>query len=944
MRAEKGAAALDVYAGHMSEPDALPGLAHFLEHLLFMGTERYPLENEYHAFLSEHGGMSNAYTSADHTVYFFDVAAAHFDAAVDRFAQFFIAPLFSANATEKELNAVNSEHEKNVKSDAWRNFQLEKFTSRPGHPFAKFGTGNHETLATRPEAAGVNVREALLKFHEDFYSSNLMTLSLVGPYSLDVLTELVTSKFSAVKNKKLAIPRFDTHPYGPEQVGEQLYVVPVKDLRYLQLLFPLPSQLEHSASHPTSYMSHLIGHEGTNSILSYLKECALANGLSAGLVNSHNGFSFFSIHIELTEKGLTATDDVVMAVFQYIAMMRARGPQEHIFQECKALGDLAFRFKDRQPPMGAASAIANNLHLYAPSRVLSGHDTYAAFDPVLISTLTDLLTPQNLRLILTSQTLENVADQTLEFYGARYKRERIPEAKLKAWSLATCHPQLQLPLPNDFVPTDFELRARPNEPQPFPVIIQDSALSRVWHKQDAEFLLPKTWVSFQLTSPLSYVDPLHAVLSRLFCDLLRDALNEFAYHAEIAGLDYAIVTDFCGLIIRVDGYSHQLPLLVERIFDRLGSFKTNANRFEEVKDAYTRELKNFSAEQPSSQVTYLSSFLLSERIWNHEQKLAELEHVTLERLDAFVPQLLSRIHLESLIVGNITAEQANALSDTVVAALKRHQNVSSLLPMERLKGRCHVVPKGKTFLYSSQNAIRDISAVENYYQIGLEEVPKNATLSLLCQILAEPCFNQLRTKEQLGYIVGSGIKHQYGVHGARVVVQSSRHPTFVDHRIEAFLLHFGKLLQSMPQEDFNAHVEATIAKKLVKDKSLRQAATRAWAEIAAQMYNFNRVDQEVAVLRAITQSELIGFFERHFSSASPLRRKVSTQVVGTAAAGMAPDAVVAEIAKDVADSADPSLVPSPQLATPPIHIQDVVAFKRTMSLYPLKFEPLSSKL
>ena len=68
----------------MSDPVELPGLAHFCEHMLFMGTEKYPCENEYNKYLSEHGGCSNAYTAADHTNYYFDVAPDAFAGALDR--------------------------------------------------------------------------------------------------------------------------------------------------------------------------------------------------------------------------------------------------------------------------------------------------------------------------------------------------------------------------------------------------------------------------------------------------------------------------------------------------------------------------------------------------------------------------------------------------------------------------------------------------------------------------------------------------------------------------------------------------------------------------------------------------------------------------------------------------------------------------------------------
>lgn len=98
----------------MSDPREFPGLAHFLEHMLFLGTQKYPEENAYHKFIHEHGGSSNAFTSSEFTNFHFDCSPAFLAPALDHFAQFFISPLFTESATEREVNAVHSEHQKNI--------------------------------------------------------------------------------------------------------------------------------------------------------------------------------------------------------------------------------------------------------------------------------------------------------------------------------------------------------------------------------------------------------------------------------------------------------------------------------------------------------------------------------------------------------------------------------------------------------------------------------------------------------------------------------------------------------------------------------------------------------------------------------------------------------------------------------------------------------------
>src|SRR5579872_4220191 len=112
--AEQSAAALAVEAGSWQDPKEYPGMAHFLEHMLFMGTAAYPKENEYMQFISDNGGQPNAYTASDRTVYIFSINNDAFKGAFDRFSHFFVDPLFNPSSIGRELHAVDQEHAKNI--------------------------------------------------------------------------------------------------------------------------------------------------------------------------------------------------------------------------------------------------------------------------------------------------------------------------------------------------------------------------------------------------------------------------------------------------------------------------------------------------------------------------------------------------------------------------------------------------------------------------------------------------------------------------------------------------------------------------------------------------------------------------------------------------------------------------------------------------------------
>jgi insulysin len=154
----------------------------------------------------------------DSTNYYFQIGHEFLEPALDRFSQFFIAPLFLADCTDRELKAVDSEHKKNLQSDTWRLFQLDKSLSNPSYPYNSFGTGNLVSLKEEPLAKGLNVRQAFMKFHETYYSANLMKLVVLGREPLDQLERWVVEKFAAVKNKNLKAPDFEGKPFTEKEL------------------------------------------------------------------------------------------------------------------------------------------------------------------------------------------------------------------------------------------------------------------------------------------------------------------------------------------------------------------------------------------------------------------------------------------------------------------------------------------------------------------------------------------------------------------------------------------------------------------------------------------------------------------------------------------------------------------------------------------------------
>jgi len=164
---DKAAASMNVAVGSGDDPANREGLSHFLEHMLFLGTEKYPDPGEYQQFIKSHGGSHNAFTAFRDTNYFFDIQAEHLDAALDRFAEQFAAPLFTAELVDRERNAVHSEFSSKQKEDGRRFYSVKKAISNPDHPFHQFAVGNLTTLENTDERP---LRPDLIEFWKSHYS------------------------------------------------------------------------------------------------------------------------------------------------------------------------------------------------------------------------------------------------------------------------------------------------------------------------------------------------------------------------------------------------------------------------------------------------------------------------------------------------------------------------------------------------------------------------------------------------------------------------------------------------------------------------------------------------------------------------------------------------------------------------------------------------------
>ncbi|VDP86474.1 unnamed protein product [Echinostoma caproni] len=421
-----------IQVGCLSDPVEAQGLSHFLEHMVFMGSKKYPTENDFDAYLSKRGGTSNAWTGLEYTLFHFDVKRKHFAKCLDRFAQFFIAPLLESSSTDRELSAVHSEFElANARDSSRLQFFLGTLSSE-GSPFRIFGYGNIKSLREIPEQNGTDIQSLLRKHREQSYSSQRMTLALHSKDTLDNLEKLARDLFSGVPNSGVNPPDFTLYkdPFNNPSFNKIYKVCPLGDREKLRIVWSLPSlkdkyeyvfSFRPPPSTPMGIISSLLGHEGQGSALALLKEKNLAVSLACGVTptsDTENSSlcTVFVVYITLTDLGRDNVSDVCLIVFDYMKMLlqsaiasqqhmpesTANGalPNNHVqdnpgasvdterevhtfrsyLPEYQSTRKAAFLYDEPQEPEDTVVHVANMMQLVPPECVFSGYSLLKHID------------------------------------------------------------------------------------------------------------------------------------------------------------------------------------------------------------------------------------------------------------------------------------------------------------------------------------------------------------------------------------------------------------------------------------------------------------------------------------------------------------------------------------------------------------------------------------
>lgn len=895
--ADRSACSLDVGMGSLYNPNTVEGLAHCVEHVLFLGTEKYPSKNEFSDFLSKNSGSTNAYTSLEATNFHFDVANGEIKKALDMFSQFFISPLFTKELIESELNAIDSEYKMDVRNDEERLNSIKSIEGYSNSEYSKFVCGNLQTLKRN------DIRDQVIEFYKKHYNPTKMSLCVISDIDIEHMKQTIEECFSNIKQEKEYEEKFYTliktkkfnKLYDENNMGNIYRIEPVKDVQRLQLYWVINDNgYQYYKSQPFEYVTSLIGHEGKNSLTSYLKEKQYISSLTSSYNNQGEAYIEFELELELTDKGFENFENVLEIIMFFIQKMQSLPVNENYFKEIQKSAEIDFEFFEKDDPLDTCISLAENLGLYPAEEVIKVNYIFENYSPELIKKCFNCLTEKNLNIYLLSKKFNFGAQTgseilTDKWFGTKYTKQPLStlSSNLRPISLPNDH-LLNYPNKNIFIPSIFSLvnfaeNGIDTSQYLYPKKIVDNRHT-IWYKPDTQFKIPKCYLSSKVyISNLNLSINLFYVYSRLYHHILTEEQREEAYMGVLSQNSLEVNFFEGNILINVIGFSDTIENYVRMLMAKMKTVNEDFSNISNILPKMTAKLqemiKHLSNQKLAS--VEIQSYIkldnlliiphasIESRIKICETMLQEIttKNTIPSEFLFFVQNLFTKTKFDWLVQGNILPNQAERIISIIETNLTPHTTYE-LSPNEIRKFRVSSLPDDThySYTYTSGDKENENSCVISFIQIGNKlnkDVKIQSLIRIIEHIFDEDFFDDLRTRQQLGYHVSFERHRISSLIGFVCFIQSSKyHPDLIVERINTFFSEFElNDPENFTDEDFESYTSTVINNLKEKDLTLSEEFERNFAQVISRDYQFDFKEQMIKCIQTeINKKDVIDFF------------------------------------------------------------------------------------
>ncbi len=765
-----------VGAGYLQ--DSFEGTAHFLEHLLFMGSEKYPKQNDYTSYIQTCGGIYNAFTADNMTVYYLELDTSFFKKGVEMLSWFFRKPILDMNHINSERDIINSEHEKNILDDRWITDDLFKYFVKEKTKYCKFGTGNNESLKDI-------TKEDIMDFYKKFYTTDNMYVCIIDNKPIDTMIKEYIPFFNDIEDNFYNKENNDR--FNKEIVnfnGNNLIIFnSISEYNFLNIYNIFKCDNENQIDYQLlNLINYLIGSEYDLSLSYYLKENDIIKNMKSSIDYFYDHEANINIKLILTESSFDSVNKIIVSFNNLLNELYNLTEEnfKKIYENFQKINLLKCLYSNNDKSVDTAIDVIDNLIKSEPRYAILRKGIVPNYDSNVFKRFIEIIDSIKIKIITNVNFKKNIIFQTSKWYNTKYVitehdflEKNFDKNNDFKFNLLNC-----IGIKDFVIKTDIFNKKINKKEIPQLVYKNDIQKRIVYYLEKNKYNQPIASVSL-LRKNVLLKDKEHRIIMLIYINLCKILLNyylevmsDYKMYFDIAQNEDNLIYNFSGLSYLINKFIFDInkvinpetfllnPVLEKKFYKFIRDFKEYIlnSKYEcpYIRCIETQKIILNNSMFPDETINFIKKLTFDDfknklkeclkyqyetfiivGIDNDNKELSNKKYIVNENIN-YIIEALCLDHNLYLLKNNI---KTNNLFEKLNYVFKKN-NIN-----QKEKNNCLML-----------NYIVDEIDIEydnNFINKSIiDKIIKNKIIyQLVSEIINEPLFDQVRTIDKIGYIV-----------------------------------------------------------------------------------------------------------------------------------------------------------------------------------------------
>ena len=851
---DKSYVTVSINSGCINDPIEYQGLSHFLEHLLFMGSKKYPDSSYFMNIINKHGGYTNAFTELEYTVYFFNIFNEGLNDIIDIFSRFFIDPLFNENYINKEINAINSEHQKNINNDNWNINQLMYYLTNNNSQLNKFYTGSYNTLNKK------NIREKLIEFYKYFYNNKNISICIASSKSFDELKDIITNTFGNINNESNYILTINK-PFLTENINKTFHIKTFSNIYDIYYIWEIPLLYTNYKYKQFDILAEIIKNKSENSLIFYLKNMGYINNINIEI----NDEGLFIIKLSICENEIHNINKIETILFSTLYKIYNLDLHKYSLYYQQIYNN-NFNYNDKINIENLCILLANNHHKYNTSEVFINN--FIIYEILSTSDYKQIYE----KYINHNNYLKIIASKSLEKFNINI--DNLKYLKLFEYNTEYCYIDfnktiiddkiniINIDIDNNYLLNNYQ-NSKNNKiinytksDNNIPILVG----TKKWFGKYSKFNEPIVYILLHFNNIKYFESPMNYILTNLsnyiLNYLITIILNKPLLLYNYISISNCEFTNSINISIKSINNFDKLFLFINEINNFIANIKIYFNilskkYIDNLIILFKKKLNN---------IIYYNSWNYTNFIIKNNFSISvlinELDNINYNIIKNYINTLFDNSSLTSIIYGNVDfCNIKNIFKKFNIYFKQLNYNLSKKNILKTILGNTHY----KIIIHPNIN--EKSNCYTNYYYIGKFKPKKYILLKLFINMVSQDFFNFIRTENQLGYLCSMDIEIYNNKYYIIQKVQSEKNIDIIENYINQFNNNIIELIKSLKINDF---INILKNELLEFDNSMYELYSKYINEILNRTFLFNRKEILFKKINNINYSKLIKFINKYF--------------------------------------------------------------------------------